>query len=174
MTARLLFTAGLTVLWLMLWGSVTPLAVVGGLLVSVLAMTVFPFPTMAWDVTFRPWAFVVLTVRFFADVLRASVQVAWLAVRPRRPPRSAIIEVQLETRSELVMTQIAEMISLVPGSLLVETDPDAGVLWLHVLEGGDEEAVRHAHEVALRQEERVLRAFATDADTQAHRRQEDA
>ncbi|TCI99157.1 Na+/H+ antiporter subunit E [Aeromicrobium sp. IC_218] len=164
MTARLLFTGGLTVLWLMLWGSVTPLAVVGGVLVATLAMVAFPFPTMTWDVTFRPWPFVVLTARFFADVLRASVQVAWLAVRPARPPRSAIVEVQLQTRSELVMTQIAEMISLVPGSLLVETDPDTGRLWLHVLDGHDEEAVAHAHRMAAEQERRVLRAFATDAD----------
>lgn len=175
MTARLVFTGALTVLWLMLWGSLSPLAIVGGVLVAVLAMWAFPFPSMSWDVTFRPWPFVVLAVRFLLDLLRASVQVAWLAVRPRTPPRSAIVEVQLQTGSELVMTQIAEMISLVPGTLLVELDPDSSRLWLHVLEGEGDEAVARAKEVAAGQERRVLRAFATDADRAAHRPdQEDA
>ena len=173
MTARLVFTAGLTVLWLMLWGSVSPLAVIGGVLVAVLAMRIFPFPSMTWDVTVRPWPFVLLTFHFFLDLLRASVQVAWLAVRPRPVPRSAIIEVQLETGSELIITQIAEMISLVPGSLLVEVDAETSRLWLHVLEGQDEAAVARAHEVAAVQETRVLRAFATDADQAAHRRRQE-
>ncbi len=175
MTARLVFVAGLTLLWTMLWGSVSPLAVVGGVLVAVLALWAFPFPTMTWDVTFRPGPFLRLAARFAWDVLSASVQVAWLAVRPGRVPRSAIIEVQLETRSQLVMTQTAELISLVPGSLLVEVDEDTGRLWLHVLDGDTEAAVQRAHRIAQEQEYRVVRAFATDADLATHTRsQEDA
>ena len=93
---RLIFAALLTVLWLMLWGSLSPLAIVGGLCVALAAMAVFPFPAMSWEVTVRPWPAVVAVARFVFDVLAASVQVAWLAVRPAKPPLGAIIEVQLE------------------------------------------------------------------------------
>lgn len=166
----------LTVVWLLLWGSITPLLVVGGLLTSALAVAVFPFPKVNLGGTLRPWPAVVLLARFLADLVVASFQVAWLALRPAAPPASAVIRVDLTTDSELRQTLTAELISLVPGSLLIELDSAGRRMWLHVLDGSTPEAVESARRKARTQEHRLLRALGTadEVAASARRMQEDA
>jgi len=157
---------GLTLLWLLLWGYVTPLLVAGGLLTSLVVVLVFPFPSAQWEGSFRPWPFTVLVGRFLVDMVVASFQVAWLAVRPKRLGASAVIEVQLHTRSELLLVLTGELVSLVPGSLLIELDAATGRMWLHVLDGsrdlGAVEAQVHA------QERRVIAALGSREEMTAY------
>lgn len=161
---------GLTVVWLLLWGSVTPTLVVGGLLTSVAVLLLFPFPRAPWRWTLRPWATAVLVGHFVVDLLRASVQVGWLAVRPAAPPPSAVVAVPLSTRSELLLTATAELVSLVPGSLLVEIDPDGAVLHLHVLDARSPAHVERAIAAVHAQERRVVEAWAPRDERDAWRR----
>ena len=96
-----------------------------------------------------------------ADVVRASIEVAVIALTPRCTPRGAVVGVQLRSHSDLYLTLTAELVSLVPGSLVVEAQRLTGMLYLHVLDlerSGGAEAVR-AH--VLAQEERLLRALAS-------------
>ena len=157
---------GLTVLWLLLWGDVTPLLVVGGLIVAALVVVVFPFPQGQWEGVLRPWPFVVLVARFVADLVVASLQVAWLALRPRPLGPSAVVEVQLHTRSELLLVLTAELISLVPGTLLIELDSEQSKVWLHVLDAHD--GLESVVEQALAQERRVIAALGSDAERAAY------
>ncbi len=161
---------GLTVVWLLLWGAITPTLVVGGLLTSVLVLLLFPFPKAPWRWTVRPWPTLVLVARFVVDLVRASVQVGWLAIRPATPPPSAVVAVPLLTRSELMMTATAELVSLVPGSLLVEIDPEDGVLVLHVLDARSPESIERAIAAVHAQERRVVAAWAPREDRDAWRR----
>lgn len=161
---------GLTVVWLLLWGAVTPTLVVGGLLTSVLVLLLFPFPQAPWRWTVRPWPALVLVGRFAADLVRASAQVAWLAVRPSSPPPSAVVRVDLRTRNELLLTATAELVSLVPGSLLVELDQEAPAMYLHVLDARTPEHVDRAIAAAHRQERRVVEALAPRDERDAYRR----
>jgi multicomponent Na+:H+ antiporter subunit E len=169
MMARVPVIVVLTVVWSLLWGAVTPLIVVGGALVAVLVTTVFPFPPIVWTGRLRPWALLRLVAVFLAELLLASVQVAWIAIRPAKPPRSAVIRVDLATRSELLLTITAELISLVPGTLLVELDSAAGHIWLHLLDGSTHEKIESARASALAQERRVIAALGTDSEIVACR-----
>ncbi|MCK5891486.1 Na+/H+ antiporter subunit E [Aeromicrobium sp.] len=157
---------GLTLLWLLMWGDVTAVLVVGGLLVSVIVLVVFPFPKADWGGSFRPWPFLLLVGRFAVDLVVASVQVAWLAIRPQALGRSAIIQVQLHTRSDLLLVLTSELVSLVPGSLLIELDADLGILTLHVLDGGQDLARVEAR--VLAQEQRLIAALGSRAERDAY------
>lgn len=165
---RLPVIAALTLVWLLLWGDVTPWLVIGGVLTSVAALAVFPFPPTGWRWTVRPWPLAVLVGVFLYDLLRASVEVAWLAVRPQAPPPSAVIRVQLSCRSELMMTITSELVSLVPGSLLIELDDSTGEVFLHVLDARSPERVEQARRNALAQERRVVRALACSGDLDSY------
>ncbi|MCW2840367.1 MAG: hypothetical protein JWR55_1850 [Aeromicrobium sp.] len=166
---RLPAVATLTILWMLLWGGITPLLVVGGVLVSVLVMTVFPFPPVGWKGRLRPWPTVTLVTIFVVDLLVASVQVAWIAIRPAAPPRSAVIRVDMVTRSELLLTLTVELVSLVPGSLLIELDSEHGHAWLHLLDGSTPAKIEQARARALAQERRVIAALGSDAELTACR-----
>lgn len=169
MTARLPVVVTLTGLWMLLWGGVTPMLIAGGILVSLLVTTVFPFPPVMWKGRFRPWPALVLLTVFLVDLLVASAQVAWIAIRPAAPPRSAVIHVDMVTRSEFLLTITAELISLVPGSLLIELDSEHGHLWLHLLDGDSPAKVERARASALAQERRVIAALGSDAEIAACR-----
>ena len=148
----------LTLVWLALWGAVTPMLVVSGVLVAVLVCVVFPLPPVALDLSFHPWRAVVLFSRFLYDILVASVQVAGVVLRPR-PVRNAVVAVDLETTSDFVLTGVAAMLSLVPGSVVIEARRSTHTLYLHVLDVPDEAAADRFRQRALAQEQRFLAAF---------------
>lgn len=148
--------------WVLLWGNVSVANVLGGLVLSTLIVVVFPLPPLAVGVRVRPLRLLRLVVRFVLDVIAASLHVAWLAFRPQAPPRSSVVTTQLRTRNQLFQTIVGEMLSLVPGSLVVDIDGDAGLLSLHVLGvETEEQAAQHRTDV-LELEQRVLGALAAD------------
>lgn len=151
----------LAAVWVALWGDVSWANVLAGLALGLLVTVVFRMAPIDFHGRVHPWGLVVLVVRFLADLVRASAEVSWLALRPGPPPRGAVIGAQLRSRSELYLTMTAELVSLVPGSLVVEANRETGRLYLHVLDlehSGGVEAVRAA---VLAQEQRVLRAFGS-------------
>ena len=125
-----------------------------------------PLPPVAAGGTVRPLALLHLVGRFAVDVLVASVQVGAQAFR-RRPPRSAVIRVRLRTASDLYLTLTAELCCLVPGSVVVEAHRLTSTLYVHVLEVGGPDGIESARRRVLDQEERVLRAIASDAELAA-------
>lgn len=152
----------MTVVWVMLWGELTVGNIVGGALVSVAILLVFPLPRLAVDVTVRPWGVTILLVRFFTDMVIASVQVAWLALRPGKVVRGMVVDLHLHGRSELLQTITAEMVALVPGTLVIDLDSRSGTLTLHVLDITTRAEAERVRRAVLAQEERVLRAFDRD------------
>lgn len=164
MRTRVTSVVLLTVVWLFLWNEVTPWLVVGGVLTAIIVTTAFPFPKAPWVATVRPYYLALLLGRFAVDVVRASVEVTWIAIRPAPVPASAVVRVDLRTDSELLMAITAELVCLVPGSLLIELAPDTSSLYLHVLDGSTPERIERAIANVRGQEERVVRAFAPRAE----------
>ncbi len=149
----------LTVVWMALWREVSITTVVGGFVVATIGCLLFPLPPLRLDVRLRPLALLWLVVRFGADVVVSSVQVAWVVLRPRRPLRNAVVEVTLRTPSDFVLTIVAEMTCLIPGSLAVEAHRSTHTLYLHVLDVGDRAGAERFRERVLDQETRVVRAL---------------
>lgn len=162
--------AWLTFVWLLLWGDLTRLTLVGGILVSALIVWVFPFPQVSVRGALRPWRALVLATVFLYDLVVASFHVAWLAIRPAAPPASAVIRIDLVSRSELLQVLTGELISLVPGSLLIDLDSPGRQLWLHVLEADTPEQVAQARHQARMQEHRLLAAFGSREELDASTR----
>jgi multicomponent Na+:H+ antiporter subunit E len=152
----------LTVVWIALWGEISVLTVVGGFVVATIGCQVFPLPPLRLSLRVRPLPLLWLVTRFVADVVVSSVHVAWVVVRPRRPLRNAVVEVNLRTPSDLVLTIVAEMTCLIPGSLVVEARRSTHTLFLHVLDVGDRASVERFRQGVLDQETRLVRALGAD------------
>ena len=84
-TPYLLTLVLLVLVWMALWGSASLIVILIGVVVSALILLLFPLPTMVFRFGIHPWRTLVLVVRFLCDVVVASVQVGWLAIRPRLP-----------------------------------------------------------------------------------------
>ena len=155
------------VIWVLLWGDLSLANLVSGFLLGLLITWVFPLPPIDFHGRFRPLGVLRLVTRFAVDLVRASFEVSIIAIRPRYVPRGAVIGVQLRSHSDLYLTLTAELASLVPGSLVVEAHRLTGMLYLHVLDVRISGGVEAARQAVLDQEERVLRAFASDEELDA-------
>src|SRR5690606_21502916 len=112
----------LIALWMLLWGQLTWLAALTGLVTAVFVTRVFRLPPAELSGRINLWYGVVFVVLFLAAVLRGALSVAWQVLDLRRQPGTAIIAVPLRTDDDLIQTHVAVTASLIPGSLIIEAD----------------------------------------------------
>ncbi|GIE81830.1 Na+/H+ antiporter subunit E [Actinoplanes philippinensis] len=161
---RLLAIVALTVVWMLLWGVFSWVTLLGGLLVSMLVLTVFPLPPVTFAGRLRPGGLLRVAIRFLTDLVVASSQLAWTAFGGRRVPHSAVLAVRLSVRSDLHLTLCAEAVSLVPGSLIVDMDRAAGILYVHVFDVTGPADIDQFRRDVRDLEERIVRAVGSDAE----------
>ena len=151
----------LVVVWNLLWGTWSWANLLGGILVALAVTWLLPLPPVVGGTRIRPLGLLVFLGSFLADLVTSGAEVAWQTVRPSGIDRSAILRVQLRTDSDLLLTILAESLTLVPGSMVLDLDRDRGILVLHVLNVHDHDDVERQRASVLAQEERVVRAFGT-------------
>ncbi|WP_255686074.1 Na+/H+ antiporter subunit E [Micromonospora okii] len=161
---RLVALAWMALIWCLLWGRFTWGNLVAGLLVAAAVLVFFPLPPVTFGGRLRPRALLVLLGRFLTELVVASAHVAWLAVRFGHRPRDAIIAVRLRVRTDLNLALTAELISLVPGTLIIEVDRDRGVLYVHVLDARGPEDLAASRRRVLVTEARLVRAIGSPAE----------
>lgn len=152
----------LALVWVLLWGDISWGNIIAGLALAVVVTLVMPLPTIGFHGRVRPLGVLALFLRFAVDLVIASVQVSMQAFRFGHTPRGAVVGVRLKSSSDLYLTIIAELSSLVPGSLVIEAHRLTGMLYLHVLDlesyGGVDKVRDDVHALEMR----VLRAMASD------------
>jgi multicomponent Na+:H+ antiporter subunit E len=155
---------GLVILWMLLWGSLSFLNLVTGIVLALLVTRVFYLPPVELSGRFNiGWAAVFL-VRFLGQLSYASFQVAFQALRPSGISHSSIIAVQLATRSDFVLTLTAIALSLVPGSLVAEVDRHRSILYLHAINTESPEDVEGARTRALKVEYLIVKVLGSRDD----------
>lgn len=156
--------AWLVLVWVMLWGTWSLGTILAGVVVAVGIGVLLPLPRVSLDRHVRPLRLARLLLVFVRDLVVASVHVAWLAVRPRPAPRNAVVGVRLRTESDLVLTIVTEMLTLVPGSVVIEVSQAEHTLYAHVLGVRDLAHVEEFRGRVLELEKRVVLAVGSDAD----------
>lgn len=131
---RLLLLAWLAAVWVLLWGSLSPLTLLSALVVAPLCLAACGLPVVA--VAARPrWRRVAAALGdFLVDLVSSSAQVAWATVRRGPRTRSAVVAVPVSAVSDMALTLIASRLSLVPGTLVLDVDRSAGLLYLYVFD----------------------------------------
>jgi multicomponent Na+:H+ antiporter subunit E len=156
----------LVVLWMLLWGTISWISFLSGLVVAVVVTRVFYLPPVELSGRFNPFWFVVFLARFFFDVVVASFLVASQAFRPRGVRSNAVIAVDLVTRSDFIITLTAIAISLIPGSLVVEVDRERSILYLHAIGVEDKPEAEKVRQKVLSVERAIIRAVGSRADVE--------
>lgn len=154
----------LVVLWMLLWGTISWFSVLSGIVVSLVVVRVFYLPPVELSGRVNVLWLAVFLGKFLLDLVRASFQVAAQAFDPRGIRGNAVVAVQLHTRSDFIITITAIVVSLVPGSLVVEIDRERSILYLHALGTRDEAGVEKVRAKVLRAERDAVRALGSRPD----------
>lgn len=154
---RVLRVLWLTLVWILLWGTFSWANLLGGLVVAVGILLLFPLPAVSSG-RLRPLALLRVVLDVARDLAVSSVQVAWQSVRPGPPIRSSIVAVEVPDDSELLMSLLVECLSLVPGSVVVEVSAPQRTLWAHVLGADDDASAERFRRRVVRLVERMQTA----------------
>lgn len=168
--SQALLTAGLVLLWCLLWGMFDLLTLVTGLGIALLVSFLFYLPAVELSGRINVWRTAVFLGRLLVDIVRASAEITWLVLRPSFRSSNALIAVRLRTSSDLIMSWTAEAVSIVPGSIVVDLDRTASTLYLHALNVHDDRDIEQVVAEVLGTERRLILAIGsrTEADALRH------
>jgi len=151
----------ITVLWVLLWGNLSVANVVSGLTVAVVVLAVARLPRTSSGVSrsrLAPLAALHFAGFFLYKLFEANIFLAWEIVTPKNRINTGIVEVPLRTESNVATMIVANVITLTPGSLVIEAIGSPPVLYVNVLHLHDLDRVRRD---LLRIEELSVRAFGS-------------
>ena len=166
---QLPFFVWLIALWMLLWGQFTWVAFLTGLVAAVVVTRVFRLPPVELSGRVNLWFGAIFVIEFLVALVLGSLTVAAQVLDFRRQPGTAIIAVPLVTDDDLIMTHTAVTASLIPGSLIVETDRDRRILYLHVLGVRSAGDVEKQRESVKKWERRIVMAVGSRAQVAAVR-----
>jgi multicomponent Na+:H+ antiporter subunit E len=145
--------ACLTVLWVALWGDVSPGNVLAGLALAVALEVAFPSGARV-NHKIKVLPAIAFGLFMLRAVVTSSLRVIVAILRPT-PERAEvhIVDVPLTSTSPSVVSVTVNTISLTPGTLTIDHHADSNVITVHVLGRVDEDRFR---EQMLEHERHVL------------------
>ncbi|NLF90676.1 MAG: Na+/H+ antiporter subunit E [Corynebacterium marinum] len=154
------FIVWITLMWCLLMGEFSWANFISGLLVGSLIVFGLPLPAMPIaGLQVHWWALLRYMVSWVRDLLVASVKVAWLALRPADPPKSAIVRVPMRVSNELVLSFATSLYNLQPGGAVSDIDIANRMWTVHLLDAGDERALAREIENVAALERNMIRIF---------------
>ena len=164
----------LTVVWVMLWGTLDPGTVFFGVVVGLVVTLLFPVPPITTNIVVRPVRVLHLVLYLAWDLLISTARVAWQAVRHGPNAKAGIVAVTMLTDSDHLIAMVANAVSLAPGKFVMQIDRINRICYVYALGMHAEDAESVRREV-LGIETKVVRAVGSAADValvEAHRRGE--
>ncbi len=158
-TVRIGVLLWLTAVWLTLWGDLSVGNLLAGLAIGASIMLTLPLPRVPVSGRLHPLSLVELIVVSSYYTLESSLQIAWFAIRPPPPPVSGVLRVRLNIRSDLVLVLCADLLNLIPGTMVLEIDRQRCVFYVHVLDVGSDKAVDKFYRTTRRLERLLISSF---------------
>jgi multicomponent Na+:H+ antiporter subunit E len=124
------FALWLLLCWSLDWQHVA-VGAAAALLVSLVTGGLFiTRPHLLKNPTRYAWFLYYIPV-FVWECLKANLDVAYRVAHPDLPIKPGIVKIKTRLRSETGLTFLANSITLTPGTLAVDVDPENGWLYIH-------------------------------------------
>lgn len=135
----------LVALWLLAWGEVSAANLVSGVALASLLLVAFP-PAARTSRTLRPsaWGIARLGAYILGQLVTSNVLVAREIVSRGSRVRTGVLAYEVRHPTDEVVTLVANVIALTPGTMTVEATRDPTVLYVHFLLLDDIEVARCA------------------------------
>jgi multicomponent Na+:H+ antiporter subunit E len=154
----------LMLVWILLWGMVSAANIISGLAIALLITLLLPLPAVPVEGRVHPVSLLRLIALVAYELLMSSLQVAWLAIKPGPPPLSAVLRAHLAIKSDLVLALAVNIITLTPGSVVLEIDQVRRMVYVHVIDVGSDRAVKRFYHQVSQIERLLVATFERDTD----------
>lgn len=139
---KLRHAALLVALWLLAWGEVSVANVVSGLVLAGVLLAAFPPRRRRGHERVSVVGVTRLVLYVLGELVPSNVLVAREVVGRRSRIRTGVLAYQVEHPSDEVLSLMAHVIALTPGTMTVEATREPAVLYVHFLLLEDIEAAR--------------------------------
>ena len=161
---RVWMVCWLILVWILLWGTVSPANIISGLAIALVITLLLPLPVVPIEGRVHLLSLLRLIGQVAYLLVLSSVQVAWLAVKPGPPPLTAVLRVRLAVKSDLVLALAANIITLIPGSIVLEIDQTRRLLYAHVIDVGSDASVDRFYRQISDLEKLLVASFERDTE----------
>ena len=93
---------------------------------------------------------------FIWECIKANIDVAYRVAHPDLPINPGIVKVKTTLKSDTGLTFLANSITLTPGTMSVDIDPENGYLYIHWIDVKDKD-IQKATEIIVKNFENVLK-----------------
>ena len=131
MQKRFLTNIILTLIWVALTGSFSYVNLFMGFVISFFVLWIISMDSP--DRRYFTIAFKIIGFFFYFlyEMLKANFQVAYEVMTSNLHMKPGIIRMELEARTDLEITLLASLISLTPGTLVLDVSDDKSVMYIH-------------------------------------------
>lgn len=129
--------------WVLLWDRFSLANLLSGAAVAAVLLVLFPTRSeISGHTAVRPLAVLRLGLYLARTLVAANLTVAREALRPRPHTHTGVVAVPVPSSSEGILTFIANVTALSPGTMTVEVELDPPTIYLHILDLHDVGQVR--------------------------------
>lgn len=141
--------------WLLMVSSIAP----GQLLLGLVLALVIPFSIRRLWIPLppvkHPIKLCLFILRVLSDIVKANFQVSLLIWSPKRAPHPGFVVYPLQVQNRVVITLLANTITMTPGTVSTNIRHDRSSLLIHALDMSDEQAlvkdIRERYEKPLKE-----------------------
>jgi multicomponent Na+:H+ antiporter subunit E len=161
---RIWILCWLVLVWILLWGSFSAANVLSGLAVALLITLLLPLPPVPVEGKVHLLSLARLNITVVLSQTQSSWQIALLAIKPGKPPQSAVLRAHLAVKSDLVLALAVNIFNIIPGSIVLEIDQSRRMLYMHVFDVGSDRGMDRFHRQVAQVERLLVATFEREAD----------
>lgn len=153
--------------WGALWQDFSLGNMIFGAVIALVIVNLFPLPPVVLSGRINLWYCLKLFIWFMGQVVVASFHVAKLAIANGKKTHSAIIAVPLRTGSDLIVMTVGHVLTLIPGSFVIDVDRSSSTLYLHYIDIESPADVETARAAIRDIERRLIMAIGSPDEYEA-------
>lgn len=139
MTKQFLMNLALAFIWIMLTGSMYYSNFIFGFLLGFAILWIMNRNEQDQRYFYRVPKTLQFILFFLWEMIVANVQVAYDVITPRFFIQPAIVKYQMDARTDVEINLLSTLISLTPGTLILDVSRDKKTLYIHVMYMKDRE-----------------------------------
>ncbi|WP_042461370.1 Na+/H+ antiporter subunit E [Neobacillus dielmonensis] len=139
MAFQILLNVVLAFLWMFIKVAFDPISFIKGYLFGLLVMFLLRRFFRSRFYLYRVWAFIRLTFIFLRELVLSNIAIVKIVLKPKLDMRPGIFALETDLTKDWQITLLSSLITLTPGTLVIDVSEDNRTLFVHAMDIGEVE-----------------------------------
>jgi multicomponent Na+:H+ antiporter subunit E len=139
MAFQILLNVVLALLWMFIKVAYDPISFVKGFLFGLLVIFILRRFFNSRFYLFRMWSCIKLTYIFLRELVMSNIAIVKIVLKPKLDLRPGIFALQTDLTKDWEITLLSSLITLTPGTLVIDVSEDNKTLFVHAMDMGEVE-----------------------------------